>query len=116
MRYMLLIYDAPKVDSKLEEEEFPQWMKYARKLRSAGALLGGEELEGTDSAKTIRGASGNGYDLIDGPFTETKEVLSGFFMIETGNIDEALKWASQAPHVVRGGTVEVRPILEMPGA
>jgi hypothetical protein len=114
MKYMLMLYDAPEIDPKLEEEEFPLWMEYTQKLKEAGALLGGEALEGTDTATTVRGKPGKGFDLIDGPFAETKEVLSGFFMIEAENLDEATKWASQAPHVGHGGTVEIRPILEMP--
>ena len=114
MRYMLMLYDAPEIDPKLEEAEFPQWMEYTRKLSEAGAMLGGEALEGIDTATTVRGNGSRGYDLYDGPFAETKEVLSGFYMIEAANLDDAVKWASQAPHVQHGGTVEVRPIMEMP--
>lgn len=111
---MLLLYDVPEIDPKTEEAEFPQWMEYTVKLREAGAMLGGEALEGVDSATTLRGNQSKGYDLTDGPFAETKEILSGFYMIEAANLDEATQWASQAPHVQHGGTVEIRPVMEIP--
>lgn len=114
MKYMLMLYDAPEIDPKLEEAEFPQWMEYTRKLQEAGALLGGEALEGIETATTVRGNNSAGYDLIDGPFAETKEILSGFYMIEAANLDDATTWAAQAPHVQHGGTVEIRPIMEIP--
>jgi hypothetical protein len=114
MKYMLMLYDAPEIDPKLEEEEFPQWMEYTQKLKeSRGASR--RRGPGRNRYRHHRsGKSRQGYDLIDGPFAETKEVLSGFYMIEAENLDEATKWASQAPHVGHGGTVEIRPILEMP--
>ena len=114
MKYIFLLYDLPQIDPALEEAEFPQWIEYTRKLQEAGAMLGGEALEGIQTATTVRGNKGKGYDLIDGPFSETKEVLSGYYLIEAANLDEATKWAAQAPHVQHGGTVEVRPIMEIP--
>ena len=83
-------------------------------LSEAGAMLGGEALESVETATTVRGNPSKGYDLTDGPFAETKEVLSGFYMIEAENLDDATKWAAQAPHVQHGGSVEIRPIMEFP--
>jgi len=114
MKYMLLLYDVPEIDPALEEAEFPQWMEYDRKLHEAGAMLGGEALEGVGTATTLRGTKSKGHTLIDGPFAETKEILSGFYMIDVANLDEAISWAKQAPHVQHGGTVEIRPIMEIP--
>ncbi len=114
MKYMFLLYDKPEIDPKLEEEEMPLWFEYTKKLQDAGVLIGGEALEGISTATTIRGKAAKGYEMFDGPFAETKEVLSGYYIIDVDNLDEAAKWASQVPHVAHGGTVEIRPVFEMP--
>lgn len=114
MKYMFLLYDAPEIDPQIEEAELPQWFDYTRMLQEAGVMLGGEALENVGTATTVRGNMSKGYNLLDGPFTETKEVLSGFYMIEAKDLDEATHWAAKAPHVQHGGAVEIRPIMEMP--
>ena len=78
-------------------------------LFRSGKLDGGHQLQGTDSAKTIRGGA-----VTDGPFIETKEVLGGYSVIEADTIDEAVEVAGSWPGVDRGWiTIEVRPVIEM---
>jgi hypothetical protein len=85
-------------------------MEYTERLKASGALLGGEALQPTSTATTVRLSNGKMLTT-DGPFAETKEQLGGFYMVNCKDLDEALKWASQIPSAHRG-PVEVRPIME----
>ena len=111
MRYLLLIYSNEAEDSKYAEEDFNKWMEYTQELREAEVMLAGDALKPTATATTVR-LDGEKVLNIDGPFAETKEQLGGFYMIEAKDIDEALKWAAKMPNIPRGGSVEVRPIME----
>ena len=70
--------------------------------------LGGEALEPTFTATTLRVRNGK-VSTIDGPFAETKEQLAGFYLIEAADLDDALQFAAQIPPA-RYGTIEVRPV------
>ncbi len=111
MQYMLLIYDNESVDAKVQETEFPEWMEYTRRLREAGVMLSGDALQPTSTATTVRGKTGAKHELTDGPYAETKEALGGYYLIDVADLDKANDWASQMPHVKRGGIVEVRPVM-----
>ncbi|MCG8481483.1 MAG: YciI family protein [Spirochaetales bacterium] len=113
MQYMLLIYDNESVDAKVQEAEFPEWMEYTRRLREAGVMLSGDALQPTGTATTVRGKVGAKHELTDGPYVETKEALGGYYLIEATDLDRASDWASQMPHIKRGGIVEVRPIMAL---
>ncbi len=112
MRYALLIYDNENRPQKALESEFPDWMEYSRRLQEAGAMLGGEALEPTTTATTIHGKESGKHELTDGPYVETKEALGGFYLVDVPDLDAAIEWAKQLPHVKKGGIVEVRPIME----
>jgi hypothetical protein len=109
MRYLILIYEnedtAPQDPAELEK-----WSAYTESLKAAGVLRGGEALQPTSTATTVRRVDGK-VVTSDGPFAETKEQLGGYYMVECGDLDEALKWAAEIPSVGRG-PVEVRPIME----
>ena len=111
MRYMLLIYSPESIMANMNEAEqgayMDVWMSYTADLQATGKMLGGEALQPTATAKTVRTSV-----VSDGPFAETKEALGGFFMIETDSPDEALAWAKKMPNVSRGGAVEIRPIVD----
>ncbi len=70
----------------------------------------------TSTATTVRvtGARGGDVVLSDGPYAETKEALTGFFLIEAADLDEALRMAAEIP-AAWGGAVEVRPVIEFAG-
>ncbi|MGH7483122.1 MAG: YciI family protein [Longimicrobiales bacterium] len=109
MRYLILIYEN-EATTPQDEGEFQKWMDYTERLKASGAFLGGEALQPTSTATTVRNRNGKVLTT-DGPFAETKEQLGGFYMVECASLDEALKWASEIPSVGRG-PVEVRPIME----
>jgi hypothetical protein len=77
---------------------------------SAGdALKGGNALQPTPTATTIRPGPGGELSVTDGPFAETKEALGGYYLIEAADLDEAIAVAKQVP--ARFGGIEVRPIM-----
>ncbi len=114
MRYMLLIYTGeggPEAGSAEQQAEMEEWFAFTKELEDAGALLGGDALQGVDTAVTVRVRDGSA-GTTDGPFAETKEILGGFYMIDVDSADEAAAWAAKIPSA-RYGSVEVRPIFEL---
>jgi hypothetical protein len=75
-------------------------------------LRGGDPLEGTETATTVRVRNGN-VATTDGPFAETKEVLGGYYILDCKDLDEALGYAAKIPGA-KNGAIEVRPIMELP--
>ncbi|HEX6134357.1 MAG TPA: YciI family protein [Longimicrobiales bacterium] len=109
MRYLILIYEN-EAAAPQDPAEFGKWTEYTERLKASGCYLGGEALQPTSTATTVR-KNGSKVVTMDGPFAETKEQLGGFYMVDCKDLDEALKWASDIPSVGRG-PVEVRPIME----
>jgi hypothetical protein len=109
MRYLILIYEN-EATTPQGEAEFGKWMEYTERLKASGSYLGGEALQPTATATTVR-KNGSKVITTDGPFAETKEQLGGFYMVDCKDLDEALKWAADIPSVGRG-PVEVRPIMD----
>jgi hypothetical protein len=115
MQYMLLIY---LEENSLSEDQrmqcYGESAEYARQLNASGKRVSAAApLQLTTSATSVRRRGGKSV-VIDGPFTETKEQLGGFFLLEAENLDEAIKIAEKLP-AGRWGTVEIRPVLEIPG-
>ena len=113
MRYLILIYEN-EATTPQDDGEFQKWMDYTSRLKASGSLLGGEALQPTSTATTVRVKNGK-MVATDGPFAETKEQLGGFYMVDCKDLDEALKWAAKIPSAGRG-PVEVRPIMDFPQA
>jgi hypothetical protein len=113
MRYLCLIYGDEKAPEVPGVSDWDSMMKthnaFSEEAGPAGVLLGGEALQPTTTATTIR-EKGDEQVITDGPFAETKEQLGGYYIIQADNLDEALKWAEKIPHP--GGCIEVRPIIE----
>jgi hypothetical protein len=117
MRYLLLIYGDESHYANMSEEELQadmqNWWEYTSALKEAGASPGGEALQSTATATTVR--DDNGSPLVtDGPFAETREQLGGYFLVEARDLDEALAIAERIP-IAKRGTIEVRPVVELPG-
>src|SRR5258708_1674954 len=116
MRYLLLIATDEQREAATPPDQLASqgqaWGRYTAELQAAGKLLGGERLRPTATATTVRQPNGRAL-LSDGPFTESKEQLGGYYLVEAENLDEAVTWASKMPHLPRGGSVEVRPIWEL---
>ena len=117
MKYMLLIYDDPKVWANFNEDEFGKIMgefrAFSQSIQQSGHMLGGSQLQPTAAATTVRVRDGKRL-VHDGPFAETREVLGGYYLIEAKDLDEAIEIGSRIPSA-RVGTVEVRPLVETPG-
>jgi hypothetical protein len=111
--YMLLLY-APEVGPAEQAErdaELPVWFELNDSLREAGLLVGNGRLHPAASATTVRIRDGE-TEITDGPFATTKEILGGYYVLECGDLDEALKHAARLP-VARFGSVEVRPVMDL---
>ena len=80
-------------------------------LRKDGKFLGGEALQPAAIATTVRVRNGK-VGVLDGPFAETKEQLAGFYLIDAGDLDEAIRIAATIPPA-RIGTIEIRPVREL---
>lgn len=112
MQYMLLVYDTPGAWPTLTDEEMGKvYGEYAAVSQNT-ATKHSAQLKGTEEAKTVRIKDGQTL-VTDGPFAETKETLGGYYLVEAGSIHEAAKLAEQIPSARFGGSVEVRPIVEM---
>lgn len=91
-------------------EILQQMGDYNEQLVKAGIMLAGDGLHPTSKARRVR-FSGEQRTVIDGPFTETKELIAGFWIWKVASMDEAIAWLKKAPF--DGGTeIEVRPIFE----
>jgi hypothetical protein len=116
MRYMLLIYDEEARLAKMSKPErgaiHQEYGEFIDDIRKKGAFLAGDPLQPTSTATTVRGKNGKTITT-DGPFAETKEQLGGYFIVEAKNLDEAIALAARIPSVRVGGSIEVRPIMEM---
>ena len=117
MQYLLTIYTDESGFADATPEDGMRMMAayeaFTAELKEAGAFVGGEGLQPTSTATTVRVRDGEPL-LTDGPFAETREQLAGFYLLECADLDEALGWAAQIPGAWRG-SVEVRPVLELGG-
>jgi hypothetical protein len=118
MKYVLTIYGDESSWADMTEEEGAREMAayeaFGRELSEAGAFLGGEGLQPTATATTVRVRDGEPM-LTDGPFAETREQLGGFYLIEAGDLDAAIRWAAKIPGAAKG-SVEVRPVMDYEAA
>ncbi|MDX1663747.1 MAG: YciI family protein [Candidatus Promineifilaceae bacterium] len=113
MRYVLLIYGdeagAADVSPERWQEVIEGHRAWGAEARSRGILEGGEALQPTATATTLRMRNGQPVTT-DGPFAETKEQLGGFYILDCRDLDEALEMAAKLP-LVESDTVEIRPIM-----
>ena len=113
-QFLLLLHSEPAPWLKMPPEERQKWfvkyMAWGQKAREGGYLLGSNKLV-DDGGKILR----NGKKVAtDGPYSETKEVLGGYYLIEAANYDEAVKRTLDHPHLEHGGTIEVRQVEQLP--
>jgi hypothetical protein len=109
-QYLILIYEDEAGYATASPEVYDEVMQahneFSAQVEQHGAkLLGGEALQDTTTATSIRGGS----DVTDGPFVETKEALGGYYVIDAPDLDTALAVAKSCP--ARFGGVEVRPVM-----
>jgi hypothetical protein len=114
MKYMLLVYSDEQDWTDAEREQcFAEARQLTHDLNSAGQYLGASPLHPVATATSVRVRNGKRL-VTDGPFAETREQLGGYFLIEAPDLDAAIGIAGRIPGA-RKGTVEVRPVLELPG-
>jgi hypothetical protein len=108
-QYLVLIYGDEKASAEAGQGFWDDLHKGHTEFgeQHGAALAGGNALQSTDTATTIRPTAG-GFTVTDGPFLETKEALGGYYLIEAADLDEAIAIAQDVP--MPHGGVEVRPI------
>lgn len=105
MKYLCLVY---LDEQRLDELPDADCVAYDTAIRASGHCLASEALQSVHTATTVRVRDGK-VSITDGPFAETKEQLTGFYMIEARDLDEAIRIAADIPPA-RVGCIEVRPI------
>lgn len=114
MKYLLLIYLNEQALSETERQEcYGESIQLAHELKSSGQYLAANPLHPTAMATSVRVRNGKRL-VTDGPFAETREQLGGYFLVDAKDLDEAIRIAARIP-MARQGTVEVRPVIEIPG-
>ena len=114
MKYLLLIYMTENAMSPPEREQcYADSTKLTWDLKNNGQYISASPLQSVATATTVRICEGKRL-VTDGPFAETREQLGGYFLVDAANLDEAINIASKIPGA-RKGSVEIRPILEIPG-
>jgi hypothetical protein len=115
MKFAIIIYTDRALLDALPEGQFDAKMRdcleHADELRHDGRLLDSQMLEGARTAKSVRVRNGR-RTIVDGPFTETKEMLAGFNLIEAEDMDEAVRIATEFPWT-HTGCVEVRAVQDI---
>ena len=118
MKFLLTIYGEESGWGDASPEEIGQIMAayeaFGRAAAEAGVLVGGEGLQPTSTATTVRVRDGETLTT-DGPFAETREQLGGYYLLDSSDLDDAIAWAARIPGA-QNGSVEVRPVMNYEGA
>lgn len=117
MRFVMLMYPGPGAETETSpvpagpegQTLLEDMMAFNQRMVDAGMMLGGEGLKPTRHGARVKFGPRGSTDIIDGPFTETKEVLGGYWIVEAASLAEAVAWARQAP-CPAGEVIEVRPV------
>ena len=120
MKYLFaLIGDEGAYEDRPPEETraaLAEWQKFTDATVESGAFIAGEGLQPSGTATTVHVPESGERTVTDGPFTESKEQLGGFYLLECRDLDEALGWAKKIPDLGEGGGVEVRPVMNYEAA
>ena len=113
-KFMLLLRGGiPNRDLSPEQlqAQIEKYISWIDSLRKKGHFLAGEPLD--EEGKILSGR--NAQTITDGPFTESKEAVGGYFIISAKDLDAAVEISKDCPILKNGGTIEVRPIQDVPG-
>lgn len=115
MRFMILVKADKNSEAGMlpDEKLLAEMGKYNEELAKAGVLLAGEGLHPSSKGARVK-FSGDRRTVIDGPFTETKELVAGFWMIQVRSKQEAIEWVKRAPNPFPGteSEIEIRQVFE----
>ncbi|MFZ0804258.1 MAG: YciI family protein [Terriglobales bacterium] len=113
MKYMLLIYADEEAWTDAERQAcYVESAQLAHNLKADGQFVSTSPLQPVATATCVKVRDSKRV-VTDGPFAETREQLGGYFMVEARNLDEAIDIAGRIPSA-RKGTVEIRPVVEIP--
>ena len=114
MRFMVMVKATPNSEAGVlpSEELLAEMGKFNEELVKAGVLLAGEGLHPSSRGKRVR-LSGNKRTVIDGPFSETKELVAGFWLWQVKSKEEAIEWVKRCPNPMPGESeIEIRQVFE----
>jgi hypothetical protein len=116
MRFMVMVMATKESEEGVlpKPEEFAAMQKYNEELVKAGVLLAAEGLAATSKGARVK-FSGDKRTVIDGPFTETKELVAGFSIIQVKSREEAIEWVKRTPNIFPNGEaeVEIRKVMDV---
>jgi hypothetical protein len=115
MRFMVIVKADKNSEAGImpDEKLLADMGKYNEELAKAGVMLAGEGLHPSSKGKRVR-FSGSQRTVIDGPFSETKELIAGFWLIQAKSMEEAVEWVKRAPNPMPGteSEIEIRQVFE----
>jgi hypothetical protein len=114
MRFMVMVKANEDSEAGVlpSRELLTEMGKYNEQLVKAGVMLAGEGLQPSSKGARVRFA-GNRRTVIDGPFTEAKELVAGFWLIQAKSLEEAIEWVKRCPNPMEGESeIEIRPVFE----
>jgi hypothetical protein len=115
MQYLLMIYqnekEAGAATAAARNAMFEEYGAFTQSIVKSGNFKAGDALQGTATATTVRVRDGKTMTT-DGPFAETREQLTGYYLIDAKNLDEAIGIAARVPSA-KFGSIEIRPIMTM---
>lgn len=112
MRYMMIVKASDESEAGVlpTQEELAEMGTYNEELSKAGVLLDGNGLQDSSRGARVKFSGKGSSTVVDGPFTETKELIAGYWVIDVKSREEAIEWARRAPFAE--GEVEVRKVFE----
>jgi hypothetical protein len=114
MKYMLLVYMNEQAMNDAERQKcYADSTQLTRELHAKGQYVAAAPLHPVGTATSVRIREGKSL-VTDGPFAETREQLGGFYIVDAKDLDEAIGIAKRIPPASKG-TIEIRPVMEMPG-
>jgi hypothetical protein len=116
MRFMIMVKATAQSEAgEMPSEELLTAMgRYNEELVKAGVMLAGEGLQPSSKGARVK-FSGDKRTVVDGPFTETKELVAGFWLIQVKSKDEAIEWVKRVPNPMPGteAEIEIRQVFEL---
>jgi hypothetical protein len=112
VRFMVIVKASKESEAGIlpDEQQLAAMGKFNEEMVKAGVMLAGEGLQASSKGARIR-FSGNKRTVIDGPFSETKELVAGFWLIQVKSKEEAIEWIKRVPF--EDGEVEIRQVFEL---
>jgi hypothetical protein len=114
MRFVMFMYpgqDGERAHTAADAQAFETMGKFNDELVKSGNLLSADGLQPSSKGARVRYQNGKAV-VTDGPFTETNEIVGGYWMIQAKSREEALEWARKVPHIHDGQMIEVRQVFE----